>query len=311
MNGIDIRLLQAAITVTEELNFSRAASKLNITQPGLSKQVQDLEERLGIPLFDRDHQAVEPTDACRAFVEDARLAVLHLERAIQRAKAVAKGAESVLNIGKSPYTDPYFISTLSSIRLPLYPSLKLEISSNFSEVLSRQVMTGELDLALFAEINATPRLNLLEVAQAPFYIAFREDEAVASKKHLELTDIADRVWILFGRHLHAELYDKIRHLMDELGVVASALHHVMLAEEAAQLISQHNGFAILPETGAWRVAHSGITIRPLKAKGLVVKTVIATRSDDNSRLLSEFVRMVVRKLTHPKRPGQERLPLGV
>ena len=149
----------------------------------------------------------------------------------------------------------------------------------------------------------------MEVARAPFYIAFLDDEAIASKKQLELTDLADRVWILFGRHVHAELYDKLRRQMEELGIVGSSIHHVTMAEEAAQLVSQHNGFAVLTETGAWRVAHSGITIRPLKAEGLTVKTVIVTRSDDNSRLLSEFVRMAIRKLNHNEKPGQGCLPL--
>ena len=82
MNGIEIRLLQAAIAVAEELSFSRAAARIHITQPALSKQIHDLESHLGVPLFNRDNQRVELTDACRAFIEQARLSVLHLERAI-------------------------------------------------------------------------------------------------------------------------------------------------------------------------------------------------------------------------------------
>jgi DNA-binding transcriptional LysR family regulator len=72
----EIRLMQAAIALAEELNFSRAAERLNLTQPALSKQIIELEGMLGFRLFERNHQNVELTDAGRAFVEEARDAVL-------------------------------------------------------------------------------------------------------------------------------------------------------------------------------------------------------------------------------------------
>jgi DNA-binding transcriptional LysR family regulator len=66
MGQNDIRLMEAAIALVEELNFSRAAQKLHITQPALTKRISELEDRLGIPLFPRDHQVVEVNDSARA-----------------------------------------------------------------------------------------------------------------------------------------------------------------------------------------------------------------------------------------------------
>jgi DNA-binding transcriptional LysR family regulator len=71
MAGNDIKFMEAAIALAEELNFSRAAQKLHITQPALTKRMVELEDRLGIPLFVRDHQMVEVNDSGRAFVEEA------------------------------------------------------------------------------------------------------------------------------------------------------------------------------------------------------------------------------------------------
>ena len=121
MAGNDIRLMEAAIALAEELNFSRAAQKLHITQPALTKRIAELEDRLGISLFARDHQMVDVSDSGRAFVEEARLSVLHGERAFQAAQRAARGVDVVLNFGRSPYTDPFLVTTLLSVQLPLFP----------------------------------------------------------------------------------------------------------------------------------------------------------------------------------------------
>jgi DNA-binding transcriptional LysR family regulator len=107
MSQIDLRLIRAAVTVAEELSFSRAALKLHVSQPALTKQIQDLEAILRVPLFIRDRQRVHMTDAGRAFVEESKLALIHQERAVEVARSVAKGAEAVLNLGQSPFVDPF------------------------------------------------------------------------------------------------------------------------------------------------------------------------------------------------------------
>ncbi len=111
---IEIRLLVAIVTLSEELNFTRAAKRLGITQSGLSRRVGSLEKKHRIKLFERDHANVVLTEAGRVFVEEAKLSLMHDERAIEVAKAVSEGVESVLTIGRSPYADPFLTSALLS-----------------------------------------------------------------------------------------------------------------------------------------------------------------------------------------------------
>jgi DNA-binding transcriptional LysR family regulator len=115
----DIRLLQAAIVLAEELHFSRAADRLYIGQSTLSKQISKLEGEIGFQLFIHNHQVVEITDAGRVFVEEAREAVFHAERAVLSGRAVANGADDLFNLGKSAYTEPFLVSTLLTVHLPL------------------------------------------------------------------------------------------------------------------------------------------------------------------------------------------------
>src|SRR5215469_17296818 len=102
----EIRLMHAAIALAQELNFSRAAERLRITQPTLSKQIYELEELLEFRLFERSHKGVEMTDAGQAFVAEAREALLHTERAVTAARAAFNGADEILNIGRTPFSDP-------------------------------------------------------------------------------------------------------------------------------------------------------------------------------------------------------------
>jgi DNA-binding transcriptional LysR family regulator len=127
----EIRLLETAIVLAEELHFSRTAGRLNIDQSTVSRRIDELEGELGFRLFQRNHQFVEPTEAGRKFVEQARLALLHVERAVQTGRSANDDAEAILNLGRSPYTDPFLITTLLSIKLPLYPQLKIELSQQF------------------------------------------------------------------------------------------------------------------------------------------------------------------------------------
>ena len=94
--NLDVRHLHAVIVLAEERNFTRAADRLHITQPALSKQITDLEKEHRFHLFTRDtRRLVELTDAGRVFVQEARLAVLHTERAVHFAQCAHEGSDSI------------------------------------------------------------------------------------------------------------------------------------------------------------------------------------------------------------------------
>jgi len=309
MTGFDFRHVQAANAVAEELSFSRAAIRLHLTQPALTKQIQELEAYLGVVLFDRSNQRVELTDPCRVFIEESRIALLHLERAVHLTRSVAKGVEAVLHLGTSPYTDPYLVSTILAVRLPLFTSLRIQTSSNFSPELSRQVLTGEVDVALLTAGLPHPKLNYLELTVSPLHVVFAKNDLLSRQTEVKLADLGGRVWVIFGRHVHPTLYDEFMLRARTIGVSSKQIHHVT-AEEAAHLIVQLDATAFLTKIGAWRIATGALTMRPLDEPGIVLRTTIVTRADDTSRLTSEFVRAAVRQIEKATKARQRRLPLA-
>jgi DNA-binding transcriptional LysR family regulator len=302
--------MEAAIALAEELNFSRAAHRLHISQPGLTKQIAELENRLGFCLFERDHQVVTLNDAGRAFVEEARISVLHSERAMQAARAALNNAEVVIHVGRSPYTDPFLTTTLLSLRLPLFPELKIVMVSGFSCDLVRDVLAAKLDLAFATEPPVSPMLSALKVSEAPFYVAMSEHNELASHRVLNFGHLDKKSWVLFGRGVHPPLYDSVMRVADGHKVRPRDLHHIMVPEEAFELVAERNGLALLTKTGALRIARDGVTLRPLDEEQLTLKTYLASRGDNTSKLVSEMVRAFGRKMKLMNGDPQLKLPIS-
>lgn len=305
----EIRLLQAAIILAEELHFSRAADRLHMTQSTLSKQILKLERIIGFQIFKHNHQAAELTDAGRVFITKMREVLAQLEHSILSSRAVLDGSVEVLNVGKSSYTDPFLVSTILSIQLPLFPNLKIKLWSNYSNQLAQQVMAGTLDLALVTGVPHKPKLSMLNIADNPFYIVMLMDDEVAVYREVCLSQMDGRNWVLFGQHVNAYLYDTIQSVGAQRGAHPADLYHFTSPEEAAELVREHRGLAFLPRAAAWRVARDGLTIRPLTEDRLRLVTSLAVHIDSKSRLVNEFVKAAGTKFGSISRRGQKRLPL--
>ena len=249
-------------------------------------------------------------DAGRAFIEEARLSVLYFDRAVQSARAVAQNSETILNIGRSPDTDPFLISTLLSIRLPLFPLLKVELSSQFSCDLVHDVLAGSMDLAIATEPPLSPMLSATKIAQTPFYITMCKDDETAVYQHLSMAALNGREWVLFERRVHPALYDSIIRVAQERRVTPAQIHHVMTAEEAFPFIARGRCLAFLAKSGALRVARETMTVRPLMEESLLLRTYIAARADNKSKIASEFLRTFVKKLSHYNTVKQLQLPIS-
>jgi DNA-binding transcriptional LysR family regulator len=127
------------------LSYTRAANRLHISQPALTKQIHEVERILRLHLFDRDKKSVTLTEARAAYAEEARLPIMHADRAIRFARAADHGAERVLTCGRSQYTDPDLVAALFAVHLPLYPNLKIRLESGFASELVQWISGGVIE----------------------------------------------------------------------------------------------------------------------------------------------------------------------
>src|ERR1700690_1893401 len=99
---MELRHFRYFVAVAEEQNVSRAALRLHISQPGLSRQVRDLEEEIGFQLFQRGAKSLRLTEAGKTFLEQARAVLRHAEEAVRAARMVAQGAPAEIAVGYAP-----------------------------------------------------------------------------------------------------------------------------------------------------------------------------------------------------------------
>jgi len=309
--NVEVRHLHAVVVLAEELNFTRAAHRLHLTQSALSRQITEIEEQHRFRLFTRDNRRVvrvELTDAGRVFVEEARSSLLHMERAVHLARAAHDGADNVLTIGHSHEADQAWVSDLLAVRLPLYPKLVIRLMSQFSIELVRSVLAGELNLALVTAPPEDSQITAAPFALTPLYAALPESHAAAQKEQLVLQDLAKDEWILFARRVHPIVHDAIMDAARREGIAAKHAHEIITAEHAVHLVSEHVGVAILTKPTALGFRAEGVVVKPLSDTSLCFQTCVIMRTDDDSRLANEFARSFLRKYAPQRLPPK---PIGL
>jgi DNA-binding transcriptional LysR family regulator len=292
----EVRLQLAVITLAEELNFTRAADRLKITQPALSKQIAEVENRIGFAVFKRDQKRVELTDAGQVFIRGCRDALAIMEKAVRLAKTTHDQVQPLITIGHSPYADPALIASVVGIHLPLYPDLRLRMESMFALDLAHSVLAAELDLAIIAEPSENPHLTLVQLATVPLCVAMQPDHPAARRSSVSIEEFGDVGWMIFPRKAHPLIYDRILDAGRQVNVSPFELHHYVGPQEAVQLIAENFGVAFMAKGVAEQIRNPEIAVRPLLQPSLQVTSYLVLRADQSSRLVNEFGRAFLRKV---------------
>jgi DNA-binding transcriptional LysR family regulator len=300
---VEVRHLHAVVVLAEELNFTRAADRLNITQSGFSKQINDVEALHKFHLFIRTNKKnVELTEVGRIFVDEARLALWHIDRAVHAAR---EGSDSILTIGHSPDADLAWISAILAIRLPMYPKLRVQLISEFSSELVRRVMAGDLNMALVTAPPETSRITAAAFARTHLYAALPQTHAAAQKEEIALQDLAKDEWILFARRSHPAVRDAIIDAAQRQGIAPKHAHDILTTQEAIHLVSQHAGVAIVTKPASAGPSAEGVVIRPLADLSLSFETCLIMRADEDSRLANDFGRSFLRRYALQQMPPKQ------
>jgi DNA-binding transcriptional LysR family regulator len=297
---MELRHLRYFVAVGEDQHYGRAAERLGIAQPALSRQIQDLEKELGFKLFDRLPRGVKLSAAGKLFLTDAQRILQEVEGARLRAERVATGRAGTLRLG--------FVESLSwhgvvpdSFRRfrRQQPDAELELHPMLSNQQVEAVRSGKLDAGFIFSLEAPGGdVAQLQVARHKLMLAAPQGHAATRGKRLRLRDLRDAPFIWFHRWANPVYYDRIMHTCVQGGLKAPRIvQHVVDHATILSLVSCRLGVAFVSETTRWQCPR-GVILLPVIDLDFALPFYLIWRKDDPSALLQRFVAQVETML-HP------------
>lgn len=291
---LDLTHLRSFVAVATELHFGRAARRLNMTQPPLSRQIRLLEEELGLRLLERTSHAVALTPAGRVFLPEARALLGAAEEAAQVARrAAARPGAGTLTIGFiGAATYDFLPRTVTAAREAL-PATALTLREMPSRAQVDALLLGELDLALVRPVGPAPGLQSALVMREDLALALPQDHRLASRTRIGLAALKGESFIGYspdGPYMRALLSDAFRATGIQPRVVQAMAH----AQAILSLVSAGMGVAIVP-AGAQRACFSNVVFRPIRLpSGAIVELHAMWRLEDRNPVLPAVRSLMLR-----------------
>ncbi|MET0376935.1 MAG: LysR substrate-binding domain-containing protein [Rhizorhabdus sp.] len=290
---MEIRQLRYFVAVAEELSFSRAALRLNVSQPPISVQVKALETDLGVTLLNRDRRSVELTEAGELFLDHARRVLMEVDAARLAARRAAKGEVGLVRVG---YTGSVpmlemFTDLIRAFRTE-QPGVRLELRHMSTNAQLRAIAAMELDVGFLrpcADFTPVPPLRLTPIWRDELMAFFPSDHVLAAATGpVDLQALAphDMVWI--AGNVGCGIHDQIGALWRDAGLVPHVAQEARELRTVLSLVAAGVGFTILPSC----FRNGGVINvkdRPLAGANIQSKLMLAHRSHKLAPSIRRFV----------------------
>lgn len=285
--AMELRHLRFFIAVAEEGSLTLAAEKrLHTAQPSLSRQIRDLEYEVGVPLMNRSVHGVELTDAGRAFLDHARLALTQAEAAAEAARRAARPTKPTFAMGFQTGQEVVWLPRATSVLRDELLNIEIRVSSDHSTTLAEDLERGKLDIA-FLRREQKPDLEYKLVAKEPLVVFLPSDHPLARRKAIEPRDLVGETFIGISeipRVLRAVVSDYLKRTGIELTPHLEIDNFAM----AISLVASTRGVALLPASAEKFLTWSVVS-RPLKGETPTIDLVVGYHKANTSSILRTFL----------------------
>ena len=260
----EVREARYFIAVAEELNFRRAAERLNMSQPPLSQAIRAIERRLGVTLFHRTTREVRLTAAGSAFLERCRNLVNASLLADRGAQDAASGLFGELRVGavSSAVMHP-LPRALEQFRAQ-HPRVHVRVEEIDSHAALQAVQRRELDVALVRLLSTPANFQRRVLVREVFALAVPEGWTLADNELIDLADAAELPWIWLTRDISPDYHDQVVACCRAAGFSPETQHTARSISSQLALVSAGLGVALVPEDSARSHLPSRVQLLRLK-----------------------------------------------
>jgi DNA-binding transcriptional LysR family regulator len=245
---IDLRQLRYFQAVAEELHFGRAAARLSIAQPALSRQIQQIEQELGTPLLRRTQRRVELLPAGALLLERSRAIQQELARTLADVRRTGAGELGKLALGFIHSSTYGLLPSVIRRFRQLYPGIELELHELPIPTQHAALVRGTIDLGLLRLQAGPAELEQVAVLPDPFVLAVPARHALAARERVRLKEAAGEPFILFNQAEAPLLHDRVQALCEQAGFQPHVVQRATQLHTIVGLVGGGLGVAVLPAT---------------------------------------------------------------
>lgn len=293
---MELRHLRCFVVLAEELHFTRAAERLHIEQPPLSRAIKELEDELGVVLFDRNRRGTVLTAAGAAFLQDVRRLFTVLEQARENVKAVAAGLRGSLRIAVSDGAiDPRLSAFLARCREE-EPEIEIRLSEVPLAEQLRGLRSGDFSIGFAHTADVGEGIVAESIWQDPLVIAVPARHELLVHKEVPLHALGSHPLVMCDPQVCEGYCRELARLLRPLDREPNVVEHVSSLDMMLTLVGAGFGVGFTTETRIATCQRPDVVIRPLAVESAVITTYLL-RPDSDS-LVTSLERFIVRLRAH-------------
>ena len=299
---MELRHFYSFVAVAEELSFTKAAKRLQIAQPPVSRHIQDLESELGIRLLERNRAKVSLTDAGRTFLNEARAVLQHVSQSVEAAQQVSKGWAGTVRLGIAKGLGD-IVSRVLNEYLSFASKVEIDVLDIPSGFQAAALTERRIDVGFLRPPIGGMQLVSARLFQEPLEVVLRKASPLAKHKSLRVRDLKDQTLLLIDRSISPGVYDRTLALFRQHGIEPKTIPTPNIASDQAGSILVDSGKGIFIAVGTSPI-HPAFSDRlitlPLKDASAFTDVHVAWRKNEQSKTTLDFVRFT-RDAFHTKK----------
>lgn len=243
---IELRHMRYFLAVANELHYRKAAEKLFISQPGLSRQIKQMEDILEVQLFERANKKVSLTPAGHYFKDEVEFVLGYLEKTNRKLKSIGDGNFGELRVGFLGSAMQHVIPNLLLRLKDNFPRIKTSLEELSNQAQLNAVLRDDLDLG-FVRLDKVPEpLAIRSVYEDTFSLVIPENYPLLTREFKGIHELANADFILFSQKYSALYYDTILSICTDAGFTPNVSHKSVHAYTIFKLVENNLGVAIVP-----------------------------------------------------------------
>ncbi|MGC4016813.1 MAG: LysR substrate-binding domain-containing protein [Luteolibacter sp.] len=269
----DLRQLRYFVTLAETLHFGRAAERLHLSQPPLSRQIAALEKSLGVQLLERDNRHTRLTHAGQRFLEDARAILTAFDQACENARRTQAGEIGELRVGFMMHAAFTVVPALARKFMATYPEIKLHLRETLPSALPDAILAGEFDAGILFFPGRIKGLEHRVIHRESLCFAVPECHPLADRAGVRVKDLRNEGLIAASEDASSSLREAITGWFRAGGAVPVIRLEAQLQQTLVSLVAEEVGVALVPESMK-KLAVANVSFVPL-VNAPKIETVIA------------------------------------